>query len=187
MCRLSQRLRLALRPKTLLLADLPVALGDLHALLDGLRVLDEGRDHAEREVPLDVAVEEPHARVVRLEAEDCRAEPVNSEGVPPHRHLRIVLLLGVREPGVDAGAREDLDVVAVQVEGVVARREVVQRHLDHLVLLVNEGVDLAVGLGIRCVVTCSEGRVEAGRLRRRVADVVEEGTASHGQKMDFFL
>lgn len=65
--------------------------------------------------------------------------------------------------------------MAVEVEGVVARREVVEGDFDDLVLFDDERVGLTVDGGVRGVGAGGEGRKEGGGVLVDVADVVEVG------------
>lgn len=101
-------------------------LGHGEALLDLEGRLDKGHGQARVHVPLDVAVEEPDARVVRLEAQDKVARGRHDDGVAAHGHRREVgHVAGVPVARVVVAAVDDLERVPVQVEGVLARVVVV--------------------------------------------------------------
>lgn len=87
------------------------------------------------------------------------------------RHARID-----KRPCVVVGPPHDLEVVAVQVERVLAGVEVVDHDLDDLVLGEDEGVCVgAVDGGVCCVLAGCESGVEGGDFGGDVGDVVEEG------------
>jgi hypothetical protein len=69
-----------------------------------------------------------------------------------------------------------LEVVAVEMEGVVAGGEVVEDDLDNLALFNYEGVDLAVDLGVLGVLADGEEGVEGGYVLVDVAYVVDEAS-----------
>jgi hypothetical protein len=100
-----------------------VVLRDLTGKL-GLDVqgrLDDGGDEPGRDVPFDVAVEEPHTRVVGAKSEDGVAVGVDEDRVAAHRGGREVFLDGgVVEAGFIVAAMDDLESVAVEMEGVSA-------------------------------------------------------------------
>lgn len=129
-------------------------------------------------MPLDMAVEEPHARVVRLEADDKVAVALDDEGVAADRVAgeTDVAVVGERA-GVFLGAVDDLELVAVEMEGVLAVVFVVEDDFNDFVVLedVGDGV-CAVDAGVRCVVGADgEGAVKGGDLGEDVGFVVEEG------------
>lgn len=129
-----------------------------------------------------------HTRIVTFEPQHHIPVRVQHHRVPLHGNAREV---GRRDVGVGKGAGlvgrapDDLELVAVQVERVLARVEIVQHDVDDLVLLKNEGV----GVGsIHCrvirVFPCGEGGVERRHFRGDVGDVVEEGAGGVLARMD---
>ncbi|TKW49549.1 hypothetical protein CTA1_5576 [Colletotrichum tanaceti] len=162
-------------------AHVQVALGD-GAALQGLGRLDDGGDKALVHVPLYVAVEQPHAGVVGAEADDEVAVALDEEGVAAHG------VAGEGEAGAGAvregagvlfGAVDDLELVAVQVKGVLAVVLVVEDDLDDVVAPEHVGDRVgAVGARVRGVGGADgEGGVERGDLGQDVRLVVEEGAA----------
>lgn len=148
-------------------------------------------------MPLDVAVEEPHARVVGAEAQRDVAVGVNEDGVAAHgdRWVRgcgcVVeehrLVVRVVEAGGFGGSGDELEVVRVQVEGVLAGVVVVHDDLDDLAVLEDEGVrvdavDARVGdyLGGR-----GEDGVECWDFLVDVGDVVEECAGDDDESLSF--
>ena len=105
--------------------------------------LDEDGGEARHEMRVDVAVEEPGTRVVSAESEVRRTTG---------RHYDCVAAHGVDLRGVEGWVDgrvvrcdvlrlvDDLEMVAVQVEGVLARVPVEELHLDHVVVLEHKGV-----------------------------------------------
>lgn len=66
--------------------------------------------------------------------------------------------------------------VAMQMDRMTARVEVVDDNLDDFVLLQDKRAgELSVDGGIVCEIARGEGRVESGHLGLSVGDVVEEG------------
>lgn len=96
------------------------------------QILQLGRSFDEHEcetgfdVPLNMTMEQRDARVVNFEADDCVPVSVDEDGVSPHRGGWSVFLVvggdgeGWPVIGTPARARDDLEVVAVHVEGVGA-------------------------------------------------------------------
>lgn len=116
--------RIALCRSIAILASLPVILGDLaiQLLLQIKRSLNHGRNQTRGDVPLDVAVEEPHAGVVRLEAQDDVSIRFDEHRVAAHWGLRGCCYVGwIIDAGVFIGAGDELESVAVEMEGVSAR------------------------------------------------------------------
>lgn len=69
-----------------------------------------------------------------------------------------------------------LERVAVKMDGMAARVEVVDDNLDDFALLQDKGAgELSVDGGVVCEIARGEGRVEGGHLGLSVGDVVEEG------------
>ena len=87
-------------------------------------------------MPFNMAVEEPHSGIVRPEANHKIAVRLDPQGVSSHGRLRHAnaVVIDVRA-GLFLGAVDDLEVVAVQMERVLARISVVQHELDDLVTL----------------------------------------------------
>ena len=111
--------------------------GDAHRRLQRGGRLDEDRDQARRRVPLDMAVEEPHAWVVGAEANHEVAQRLHQQRVAARRHRRELRLCGVCrvvDAGVFVGSAEHLEVVSVKVERVFARVLIVELDLDYVAL-----------------------------------------------------
>ena len=128
-------------------------------------------------MPLDVAVEQPHARVVGAEPHHHIAVGPHHQGVAAHGHGgEGDVARGVEDAGVVAAAPDGLEGVPVQVERVLTRVVVVDDDVDDLVLREDEGVrELAVDAGVGGGVAAAEGGEEGGDLGGLVGDVVEEG------------
>lgn len=170
--------RIARRRNRLRLASAEVVLRNRHVRLQGERRLDHRRYQPRRRVPLDVAVEEPDSRVVGPEPDHVVAERPHQEDVAAHGD-RGELVLG-RVGGV-VGARvvetagDRLEVVAVEVEGMLVRVEVVEHNLDHVVAIEDEGVAVgAIDLGRGGCGAGSKGGVETGDVGWNVADIIDE-------------
>ena len=136
---------------------------------------DHGGDEAGRNVPFDVAVEEPDAWVVGAEAEDNVAVGGRHEGISLHRNSW-KCLVACPITCVLLGARNSLEGVAVEMERVAAFVVVVEDDFDHVVLLEDEGVGIgAVDNGVGGEGAGGEGGVEGGDFWAGVGMVVEEG------------
>jgi len=128
-------------------------------------------------MPLYVTVEKPHSRIIRLEAQHDVPIRLNQHSIPTHRRLR-VLGRSVADvgPGFFGGAVDELEGVAVEVEGVFARVVVVEDELYGLVLLEDEGVRVgAVNCDVVGGRAGGQGGVEGGNFGKDIGDVVEEG------------
>lgn len=111
-----------------------------------------------------MAMEQPDARVVALEAHDDMAVGSDEQGVAPHGPAReldgaVEHKRGVVVAGIVVAAHNGLEHVAVQMERVFAGVLVIEHNLDHLV--VAQHVRVRVGPVHGCV----SGQV-AGRQRR---------------------
>ena len=126
-------------------------------------------------MPLDMAMEEPHARIIRLEAHHHIPASLDLDGIAPHRFGGEAALLARVDAGVFGGAGDDLEVVAVQVHGVPAGVEVVDDDFDDFVGFEDEGVAVGpvhngVGGGL---LGCESGE-EGGHFLFEVGYVVED-------------
>lgn len=148
------------------------------------------------------AMIQPDTWIVCLEANHEVTRRSDHQCVATHRDGRVRgVITGVEVARIIGGSLEDLEIVSVQMERMLAWRGVlvenfasrlliltsivvVQDDLHNLVLVKNEGVRvLAVDGGIRCVFSRCEGRVESWHFRRDVRDVVEEGTKTISTKI----
>lgn len=156
-------------------AAIDMVAGDADGLLEDIGRFDHGGDQARGDVPFDVAVEEPDAWVVGAEADDEVAIRADHEGVAAHGDGGEGFVADVVS-GFLLGADDGLEVVAVKVEGVLARVIVVEDDFDDLVLLEDEGVGVGgVDGGVEGGGAGGEGGVEGGHFGADVGDVVEEG------------
>lgn len=152
-----------------------MGLWDLEGLLEGGGGFDHGGDEAGRDVPFDVAVEEPDARVIGAEAQDYVAVWADHEGIAAHGDGGESAVAGVGAGGV-VGADEGLEGVAVEVEGVFAGVGVVEDDVDDLVFGEDEGVGVyAVDGGVVGGGAGGEGGVEGWDFGLHVGYIVEEG------------
>lgn len=135
--------------------------------------LDEGGGQAHLDVPLDVAVEEPDARVGGVEAEDGVRVGHDGDGVAQGRRGGVVDVAAGPAAGAAARAVEHLEVVAVQVERVRRRVQVVDHDLHHIAVVDDEGVHLAVDGRVRVGLARRRGAVERRHQLRDVRDVIE--------------
>lgn len=122
---------------------------------------------------------EAHTRVISLEAHDNVAIGPDDEGISSHGHARVVALretLVLKSTSFLFRAVNGLEGVAVKMEGVAARVEVVDDNLDNLALLQDKGMgELAVDGSVVGEVTGGHGSVQGGNFGLGVSDVVEEG------------
>ena len=156
-------------------AAIDVVAWDSDGLLEDIGGFDHGGDEARGDVPFDMAVEEPDARVIGAETDDEVAVGADHEGVAAHGDGGECLVADVVSRFF-LGADDGLEVVAVEVEGVFAWVVVVEDDLDDLVLLEDEGVGVGgVDGGVEGGGAGGEGGVEGGHFGADVGDVVEEG------------
>ena len=141
--------------------------------LQALGRLDDGGGQAHLDVPLDMAVEQPRAWVGGPEAQHSERVCHDGHRVALHRRAGVVDVAVRPAARPAAGAIKHLEVMAVQVEGVRGRVEVVDHDLDEIAVGDDEGVDLAVDdwVGVE-VAGCSSG-VQGGYLLGDVCDIVE--------------
>jgi hypothetical protein len=126
-------------------------------------------------------VEQPDARIVRHEADAQIPAGPHRHHVAHHRHGRDGGRRRVLDEvaGVLVGAGHELEVVPVQVEGVLAHIVVVEDDLDYLPALEDLGVGVdAVDGRVGCRLAEGEGGEERGDLGGDVGDVVERAAAS---------
>ena len=137
--------------------------------------LDDGRGKAHLDVPLDVAVEEPDARVGRLEAQHEERVGHDGDRVAHGRGAGVVDVAAGPVACVAAGAVQDLEVVAVEVEGMAGGVDVVDDYLDNVAVVDDEGDDGAVDGLVRVVFSRCRGGVEGRHGLADIGDVVETG------------
>ena len=140
--------------------------------------LDDGRRQAHLDVPLDVAVEQPDARVVGLEAQHRERVRHDGHRVAHRRRRRVVDVPGRPVARPRARAVEHLEVVAVQVERVRGIIDVVDDDLHDIAVFNDEGVDLAVDDGVGVEVAGGRRAVQGGDLLADVGEVVEAGAVA---------
>lgn len=128
-------------------------------------------------MPLDMAVEKPHTRIIRLESQHHVPVRSHHKGVATHGGGGEIGVAGrVVVASVFVAAPDGLEGVAVEVEGVLAGVVVVDDYVDDVVVGEDEGVgEFAVDDGVGGVGAGGEGGVEGWHLWGGVADVVEEG------------
>lgn len=128
-------------------------------------------------MPLDVAVEEPHAWVVGAEAQDDVALGSDEDGVAAHGRGREGGVIGSIVESCFFGAAVDrLEDVAVQVERVLSWVVIVEDDFDDLVMAEDELVRVrAVDCGVGCIRAGGKDGVEGWDFRTDVGLVVEEG------------
>jgi hypothetical protein len=109
------------------------------------------QDKPRRRMPLNMPVVKPNTRVVCSEAEDIVAARIHHERVTAHGKL-LELIFGhigrIVRTRILRAARNLLEIVTMQVEGVLIRVEVVEHDLDDVKVVENEGISVsAVDLG----------------------------------------
>ena len=143
-------------------------------LLDQQRGLDKRRRQAGLNVPLDVAMEEPNARIVRLVPHHHIPARIDLDDIASHRLGGEAALLAGVGTGVFGGAGDDLEVVAVEMHGVAAGVVVVDDDFDDLVGFGDEGVGVgAVDKGVGGGLAGREGGEEGGHFLLEVGYLVE--------------
>jgi len=167
--------RIPLVPNARLLASVNVVLRNL-GVPQLLGRLDDGGRQPGLEVPLDVAVEQVHARVVGLEPQHRVRLGHHHDGVAPGRY-RVVLVVGERGAGPVArsggGSAQNLEVVAVQVEGVGDKVVVVDDNVDNVAVRDDEGVHTAVDGWVGVVLAGCDDGVESWDLGRYIWQPVD--------------
>lgn len=146
-----------------------------------LRGLDDGSSQTHLNVPLNVAVEEVHARVGSLETQHSVRVAHDGDGITTGRLLVQASAVGTG-PVTSAGGRalEDLEVVAVKVERVDGLIPVVDDDVDNLAIADNEGVDGAVDGRVGVVLTSGGDGVQGGNLLVDVRAAVHTGAGNAG-------
>lgn len=162
--------------QALLLAELDVRLGKVgKGLLEFKWRLNKGSRETHGHMPLKMAVEEPNTRVVGAESDADRRASININGIATKRSLGQGLIPAIKSAASNNRTVKNLEVVAVEVEGVVGLSLVVENDFNDLAAVDDFGVDLAVDLGAQGVFSNSEGSVEGGSLLVHVADTIDEG------------
>jgi len=78
-----------------------------------------------------MAMKQPHARIIRGKSQHRITSRINSNGIPPHRHSGEVPCMAVKTPRIRRRPLADLELVAVQMEGMDCGVEVVDCDLDN--------------------------------------------------------
>lgn len=120
-----------------------------------------------------------HTGIIGSETHNDITIRPHDEGISPHRHTYKVALGEIlirKRTGFFLGAVDGLERVAVKMDGMTARVEVVDDNLDDFALLQDKRAgELSVDGGVVCEIARGEDRVESGHLGLSVGDVVEEG------------
>jgi hypothetical protein len=128
-------------------------------------------------IPFNMAVEKPNAGVVRYIAEYNVSRWLDKNCIPTHRSLGESDIVGV-DTSVFVGSSNKLKVVAMQMERMLSRIEIVDNDLNNLILLQNVRVCIdSVDSWVRGVVAGSHDSVKGWNHRCHVGNTVEEGTA----------
>ena len=151
----------------LLIAHGLVAIRDIRLACDhDIRSLDERSGHACFNVEFGVAMEEPDTRVVGDEADGDAHAGIHDHGVTSHGCCGSGVETGPH--GLVACAVDDLELMAMEMEGVGAGVVVVEVDFNDLAVLKNLWVDLAVYLRILLICRgCCQGAEERWDLRMK--------------------
>ena len=125
----------------LLRAGVEMGLRDSEGFLQGEWGFDHCCDEARGDMPFDVAVKEPDAWVIGAEAQDDVAVGPDHEGVATHGNGGEGLVADV-VTCIVGGAGNGLEVVPMQVEGVLACVLVVEDDVDDVAFGEDEGVSV---------------------------------------------
>lgn len=176
------------RSDTRRLTNLIMLLGDSNTRLNGQGGLNEHHSQTLRQVPINMAMEEPHTGVIGLEAHNEVTLGREHKGISPGRVLRergvvrgiigdritvgvVIEMRSIRRVPID-----HLEGMTVKMEWVGTGVAVVEDDLDDLVPLQHDGVRVvAVDSGVCGLVTRGHDGVQGGDFGSGVGDVVEEG------------
>ena len=125
-----------------------------------------------------MAVEEPHARVISLKPHDKVARRPDHQGISTHRDRRksCVVARVIYAP-IIIRSYDHLEIVAVKMERMFPRVGIIEDDFDNLVLLQDEAVGVtAVYCHIRCIGACGERGVQRRYNRPGGCNVIEECT-----------
>lgn len=129
-----------------------------------------------------VAVEEPDAWIVCAEAHDEVASRSHQQCVPPYRNSRELVYRGAvwaEFTGVFGGAGQNLELMAVKVEWMLAGIQVVEHDVDNLVLLQNERVRVAaIDFDTVCGVARGEDCVKSRDKRLYIGHIIDKGAGN---------
>jgi hypothetical protein len=125
------------------LADVDVLLGD-GVVVELLGRLDEGRREAHLNVPFNVAVEEEDTGVVGGEAQDGVGVGVDSQDVTAGGSSAGARVATAPNTGIRGSPLDDLELMAVQVEGVDGSVQVVYNNVHSVIVVDNERGDITV-------------------------------------------
>jgi hypothetical protein len=148
--------------------------GDVEFLgLDLGRGFDEGGGQTGFDVPFDVAVEELDSGVVGDPTDGDGAVAGDLDCVATHWWCAGRCVVG--EEGAATGAGDELEVVAVQVEGVRVAVVVVEGQFDDRVIREHEGVCVGAvnGWVVEVCGRCVHGCVKSRNFGRDVVDIVQ--------------
>ena len=136
-------------------------------------------------MPVDVAVEKPHTRVVCYEADDVVTSWWEHHDVSSHwdgtesgmiagiKWQGVAVCVVVEVLSVGRNSLDDLEVVPVQMERVRAPVVVVENDLDNIIVIEDERVRVVpVDLGIGGQIAGRQDGIDSRHFGRRVADVV---------------
>lgn len=134
---------------------------------------NDGRYKAHLDVPFDVTMEQPDARIARLVAEDNVAVCVHCNGVTSHGYLGEVSGEAVESSFSGHRPFAHLKLVAVEVERMDGCVEVIHHNLNDVTFLYDEGIDGPIDLWICVLRSCADCCKERRYFLRNVSYVVE--------------
>lgn len=140
-------------------------------------------------MPLNVAVEDPDARIIRSKTNNKVSLRTQNQSVSAHwcggeYHASVVQGFSVPITGIIVRSHKGLESVTVQMERMLASVVVVHHNFINLVVTQNKGVSVcAVDLSISGQLSGAECSVERWYLGFDVGDIVEEGIVLEGISM----
>jgi hypothetical protein len=126
----------------------------------------------------------PDSRIVCPESHYEISLRVRHEGVSAHRDGgEFGMVVRIEEAGIWLGSPDDLEVMTMQVERVLACIIIVEDNLDNLTMFKDEGVGIpSVDCSIRCSLASGKDGIQCWNLWCNVCYVVEEGTVTTSAK-----
>lgn len=139
-----------------------------------VRPLDHRCRQAHFDMPLNMAVEEPCARVGRPVAQHRVRSRLNCDGVSTNWNRSVVFVAAWPDACPARRPAQDLEVVPVEMEWMSSRVKIVDDDLNNLVGVDDERVHLAVNDRICVAFACRHSGVQRGNLLAHVREIVEK-------------
>lgn len=127
-------------------------------------------------MPLDMAMEEEHARIIGLESEHGIRFGVDGKDITHGRFLRETIGAAWIVAGSAARPVHDLELMPVQVEGVDGFIVIVDDDVDDVTRRYDERVDLAIDNWVGVVIASGGSSVQTWDLLRNVGQTIETST-----------